>query len=234
MSNSERRVVPDTLLESLPFPNAPSSTIDSKSKDQEVPGENALLELSEAMKPHGRFLLQHKMLMYWLRHINPVPFSSCSTAAITAMLPAVEAYFALADALAPDQLEEVSKKMAEKQQERDEVASLGNADQTMNATSAAAVNRTANNTPMKLSQPSRASTPGLLRASSVKFTSNLGLDALLENTTVADELKSRLSTEAWKFAERHRSVINALLRRNPQLLTTSLKTLLRTPRVGGF
>ena len=67
-----------------------------------------------------------------------------------------------------------------------------------------------------------------------RFNGLRGLDALLENTTIAEELKSRLSTEAWKFAERHRGVINALLRRSPQLLTTSLKTLLRTPALVDF
>ena len=237
-SNSGRRVVPDTFAGASPMDASqkPSTMkVGEESKDEEAPGENALLELSEAMKPAWKALstAAQKVEALVTPH-KPGAAPPPAPLAITAMLPAVEAYFALADALAPDQLEEVSKKMAEKQQERDEVASPGNADQTMNATSAAAVNRTANNTPMKLSQPSRASTPGLLRASSVKFTSNLGLDALLENTTIAEELKSRLSTEAWKFAERHRGVINALLRRNPQLLTTSLKTLLRTPALVDF
>ena len=235
MSNSERRVVPDTFAGVSPISKMPpSSTIDSKSKDQEVPGENALLELSEAMKPAWQALsAAAQNVDVLVTPHKPGAAPPPAPLAITAMLPAVEAYFALADALAPDQLEEVSKKMAEKQQERKEPASTGNG-QELIIPGTVAPNTSANNTPIKMSQPSRASTPGLLRASSVKFTSKLGLDALLENTTVADELKSRLSTEAWKFAERHRSVINALLRRNPQLLTTSLKTLLRTPALVDF
>jgi len=234
-SNSERRVVPDTFAGVSPISKKPpSSTIDSKSKDQEVPGENALLELSEAMKPAWQALsAAAQNVDVLVTPHKPGAAPPPAPLAITAMLPAVEAYFALADALAPDQLEEVSKKMAEKQQERKEPASTGNG-QELIIPGTVAPNTSANNTPIKMSQPSRASTPGLLRASSVKFTSKLGLDALLENTTVADELKSRLSTEAWKFAERHRSVINALLRRNPQLLTTSLKTLLRTPALVDF
>ena len=199
-----------------------------------MPGENALLELSEAMKPAWQALsAAAQNVDVLVTPHKPGAAPPPAPLAITAMLPAVEAYFALADALAPDQLEEVSKKMAEKQQERKEPASTGNG-QELIIPGTVAPNTSANNTPIKMSQPSRASTPGLLRASSVKFTSKLGLDALLENTTVADELKSRLSTEAWKFAERHRSVINALLRRNPQLLTTSLKTLLRTPALVDF
>jgi len=236
-NNHGRRVVPDTFAGESPMntSNKPSTTKGGEeSKDPETPGENALLELSEAMKPAWKALsaAAQKVEVMVTPH-KPGAAPPPAPLAITAMLPAVEAYFALADALAPDQLEEVSKKMAEKQQEREEDAPPVHL-QTTNAPTGANVNRTANNTPMKMSQPSRASTPGLLRASSVKFTSNLGLDALLENTTIAEELKSRLSTEAWKFAERHRGVINALLRRSPQLLTTSLKTLLRTPALVDF
>ena len=184
-SNSERRVVPDTFAGVSPISKKPpSSTIDSKSKDQEVPGENALLELSEAMKPAWQALSAAAQNVDVLvtphkpgAALPPAPL------AITAMLPAVEAYFALADALAPDQLEEVSKKMAEKQQERKEPASTGNG-QELSISGTVAPNTSANNTPIKMSQPSRASTPGLLRASSVKFTSKLGLDALLENLSL--------------------------------------------------
>ena len=185
-------------------------------KNAHTVGENALLELSEAMKPTWKALsvAAHKVEPLVTPH-KPGAAPPPAPLTITAMLPAVEAFFALADALAPEQLDEVSKKMAEKQETRAMTTTV---------------------TPIKMSQPSRAATPGLLRASSVKPTSMLGLDALLENTSVniADELKSRLSTEAWKFAERHRGVINALLRRNPQLLSTSLKTLLRTPTLVDF
>lgn len=40
--------------------------------------------------------------------------------------------------------------------------------------------------------------------------------------------------ELWRFAERHRGTINALIRRSPGLLSTSLKPLLKSPRLVDF
>ena len=58
-SNSGRRVVPDTFAGASPMDASqkPSTmTVGEESKDEEAPGENALLELSEAMKPAWKAL----------------------------------------------------------------------------------------------------------------------------------------------------------------------------------
>lgn len=60
------------------------------------------------------------------------------------------------------------------------------------------------------------------------------IEAYFEICSGDDDTGKQKAMGLWKFAEKHREVINALIRQNPELLETSLKPLLKFPRLVDF